>query len=58
MRSEKSPSKTVCLPSGNERTSLLSLLILMQAWLSATEPELTNQTANAGCKESKKSSKE
>jgi len=46
------------LPNGNERTSLLSMLILMQAWLSATEPELTNQTANAGCKESKKSSKE
>jgi len=58
MRSEKSPSKTACLPNGNERTSLLSLLILMQAWLSATEPEPTNRTANAGSKESEKNSKE
>ena len=58
MHSEKSPSKTECLPNGNERTSLLSMLILMQAWLSATEPELMNQTANAGCNESKKSSEE
>ena len=55
MRSEKSPSKTACLPNGNEPLNKLSRLTWELALLSAARRVLTNPIMKDGNSESEKS---